>query len=166
MHFNKSSIPGIIIFAVCLLFVSNVQAKCKLSSPVWESMEIHSIKLIRDNTEQIRIRSRIADDATKRAAGFQHICPEIIELSSILFVYENPTRSNYHMFNVYSDLDIGFFNQSKELIDVVHMMPQDRGNPDAEYYSANDEFQFALEVRSGFFEEHHLSPGNTYIQYP
>ncbi len=149
-----------------LAFGSQAIAACQLAPPVWSTMEVRSVTLTQDSAAPLRIRSRIADTLSKRAAGFQHVCPEIIELNSILFIFERPIRSKFHMFNVHDELDIGFFDDSKVLIEVLQMTPQDRSQPNPQYYSPGGAFQYALEARAGFFADHQLEPGKTRLEYP
>ncbi len=153
-------------WAASIAFASPAIAACQLSPPVWSAMAVRSVTLIQESAPPIRIRSRIADTPRKRAAGFQHVCPEIIELSSILFIFEEPILSNFHMFNVHDELDIGFFDESKVLIEVLQMTPQDRTQPNPQYYSPDSAFQYALEARAGFFADNQLQLGQTRLEYP
>ena len=130
-------------------------------------MEIKTVKLRRDDGKVIRIRSRIADSPRERAAGFQHICPEIIQLSSILFVYESPTITSFHMVNVHDSLDIGFFDQDRKLITVLRMTPQKFEDESGRLYSiGSKEFLHALEVRADFFADQGLKPNTTTLEFP
>ncbi len=140
---------------------------CKLATPQWSEMDIQTVKLRREDGEVIRIRSRIADSPRERAAGFQHICPEIIQLSSILFVYKTPTNSSFHMFNVHDSLDIGFFDKNRKLITVLRMTPQKIGDESARTYGiGSKEFLHALETRADFFADHGLIPNHTILDFP
>ncbi len=130
-------------------------------------MEIHTIQLQREDGRQIRLRARVADSPAERSAGFQHICPEIIALSSILFVYRTPTVTSFHMNNVHDELDIGFFDESGALISVLQMKPRQADSDSAAIYGIGSrEFMYALETRAGFFSEHGLSPNETILIYP
>lgn len=118
-----------------------------------------SVSLIHDSGEHTRLRVRVADDHNERAAGFQHICPEVIALSAILFVYDRPTNVSFHMFNVHAELDIGFFDDSGRLMRVIRMQPQMKGMSSARYYRSEADFQYALETRAGFYREHGIVSG-------
>jgi len=83
-------------------------AQCQLSTPAWQQMHMSTIALLHDSGKTIELRVRIADESSERAAGYQHICPEIIDLSAILFVYEKPQIGYFHMNNVHAQLDMGF----------------------------------------------------------
>ena len=140
---------------------------CELATPQWSKMDIQSIRLIRDDGEVIRLRSRIADNPRERSAGFQHICPQIIQLSSILFVYEQPTNARFHMFNVHDSLDIGFFDHERKLITVLRMTPQKVSDQSSVTYGIGSvKFMFALEARANFFDDHGLKPNKTVLDYP
>ncbi|MDE0308855.1 MAG: DUF192 domain-containing protein [Acidiferrobacterales bacterium] len=140
---------------------------CKFATPQWSEMTLQTVKLQREDGEVIRIRSRIADSPRERSAGFQHICPEVIQLSSILFVYNTPTNSRFHMLNVHDDLDIGFFGQDRKLIAIVRMTPQKIGDGPAATYGVNSQnFMYALETRADFFTDHNLKPDTTILDFP
>ncbi len=139
---------------------------CKLSTEQWSKMEIRRVVLVRADGEAITIRSRIARSSAERAAGYQHICPEIIALSSILFVYESPLQPRFHMFNVHAELDIGFFDQDKNLITVLRMTPQMIGDASAEMYDPGQLVKYALEAPAGFFTENKLLSAQTTLRFP
>ena len=128
-------------------------------------MAMRRIVLEKPDGTAIKIRSRVADDDSKRAAGYQHICPQIVKLSSILFIYEDLVRSSFHMFNVHSELDIGFFDSNGKLEEVLRMTPQDSSDSSAEFYQPKKPFQFALEIRAGFFESYELKPHTTRLRF-
>ena len=156
------SISLIITSLVIILYSEPVFSKqtCKFATPAWKKMEIKRISIEKGNGEVVKLRSRIADETDERSAGYQYICPEVIKISSILFVYSRPVDFQYHMFNVYDSLDIGFFSETGELISVQRMEPQVESDPNAKYYGSNKPYQYALEVRPGFFEEHGIQAGN------
>lgn len=156
------SISLIITSSVIILYSGPVfsEQTCKFATPAWKKMEIKRISIEKGNGEVVKLRSRIADETDERSAGYQYICPEIIKISSILFVYSQPVDFQYHMFNVYDSLDIGFFSEIGDLISVQRMEPQVESDPNAKYYSSSKPYQYALEVRPGFFEEHGIEAGN------
>lgn len=162
---RKITLGSVFVFLVAADVLAD--SDCKLATPQWSEMEIRTVILRREDGEVVRIRSRIADSPRERAAGFQHICPEIIQLSSILFVYESPTSSSFHMFNVHDSLDIGYFGQDRKLITVLRMTPQKIGDNSARMYGiGSKEFVYALETRADFFADHGLKPNKTMLDYP
>ena len=160
-------------FAVAAVLFSAVEAQqnaddqsCRYFTPQFQNMNFRIIELVRSDGHTIRSRPKIADDSSERSAGFQYICPEIIDTSSILFVYEQPVLTRFHMFNVRADLDIGFFDEYGKLNALIHMKPQKRTDPESVTYGAAKEFKYALETRAGFFEENGLTPGSTTLNFP
>ena len=153
-------------FALGLCLNVSAEQTCQLSTPQWSKMEIRSVRILRANEITIKIRPRLADESGERSAGYQHICPQIIDLSSILFVYDSPVKMGFHMFNIHKELDIGFFDSNKELIEVLRMTPQQIEDPLAEFYEPGQEFQYALETWPGFFEQNELTPGSAKLVFP
>jgi len=139
---------------------------CSLAPRQWSEMKIRTVRLLRNDSETIILRPRIAENPKQRAAGYQHVCPETIESSSILFVYSGLTRTSFHMSNVHADLDIGFFDDKGQLIEVLRMESVHGTNESTKFYTPSNEFMFALETRLGYFVENQLSPGNTVLRYP
>ena len=160
------------LFLTVFLFGSGITSvavageTCKISTEQWSKMEIRSVDLTRADGEAITIRSRIARSSAQRAAGYQHICPEIVALSSILFVYESPLQPRFHMFNVHVELDIGFFDQDKKLVTVLRMTPQTIGDASAEMYDPGQLVQYALEAPAGFFTDNKLLSAQTTLRFP
>ena len=122
-------------------------------------MHLATIVLTHENGQTIQMRARIADEPNERAAGFQHICPQIINLSSILFVYEQPTVANYHMNNVHDALDIGFFDENGLLFKVTRMEPRGSDKITSNIYSSDQDILYALETKAGFFADNKLQAG-------
>ena len=114
------------------------------------------IELLGESGNSVRLRVRVADSAAERSAGFQRICPQIIDTSAILFVYDSPRPVTFHMFNVHKSLDIAFISESFEVVSIQRMKPQDRDDPDAVRYSPEEPVMFALETPAGFFDRHGL----------
>ncbi len=153
------------VVLTALLASAAYSADCRLSTRGWDQMHLTSIYLIHDDGRKTALRVRVADDRVERAAGYQHICPEIIELSAILFRYKQPGNRSFHMFNVHAALDIGFFDADGRLDQVIHMQPQTPGDPSAETYAPSNSFQFALETRAGFFSDNGLEAGATTLTF-
>ena len=140
-------------------------AECRISTSGWNQMHLATIVLTHENGQTIQMRARIADEPNERAAGFQHICPQIINLSSILFVYEQPTVANYHMNNVHDALDIGFFDENGLLFKVSRMEPKGSDKVIRNLYSSDHEMLYALETKAGFFADNELRAGEVSLQF-
>ena len=130
---------------------------CIMKNEGMESMHLEGFTLFDDNGQAQHIQGLIADDRFERAMGFQHVCPDVVKDTRILFVYTEPIHGSFHMLNVKAPLDIGFFDDQGLLINVLRMdMYTDDERP---LYSPGKPYQFALEAPVGFFEESMLSPG-------
>ena len=73
---------------------------CVMKNEGMESMHLEGITLFDDNGETRHIQSLIADDQCERAMGFQHVCPDAVKQTRILFVYSEPVYGSFHMSNV------------------------------------------------------------------
>ena len=134
-------------------------AGCQASNRGMDAMEMREIQLLDAGGKLHVVEAHIADDGTERAFGYQYICKQIIDRTAILFVYRAPIRGRFHMSNVKAPLDIGFFDASGLLIDQQLMRPYADG--ESTLYSPDQDFQFALEARQGYFTEHNLVVGKT-----
>ncbi len=145
------------MFALALGRLGWAQQGCSSSNLGMDRMEVSRISLLDDRRQRIEIVSFIADDSVERANGYQHICPEVIARTTILFRYDAPSAARFHMHNVKAPLDIGFFDEDGLLIQYMVMHPY--GDGDEKLYGPMLPFQYALEARVGFFREKGLSAG-------
>lgn len=134
-------------------------ATCQRSTEALARMESARITLLNNQQKPIRVQALIADDSLERAGGYQHICPEVIARTAILFRYGAPVSGQFHMRNVHAPLDIGFFDANGVLIQSMVMKPY--GENEEVLYSPMQQFQYALEARVGFFHEKGLAAGAT-----
>ena len=144
--------------------ISNTE-DCELSTRHWASMHHAVISFHHKNGEETDLRVRIADEPKERAAGFQHICPQIIEQNAILFVYPSPQNRSFHMNNVHAELDIGFFDSHGLLFLVMRMKPPLKGSSSSNIYSPGRDIKFALETKAGYFADHRLQPGEVTLKF-
>ena len=122
-------------------------------------MHTEQVSLLNDRGKIVTFQSHVADDDSERAAGYQYICVDIIDASTILFVFPKPILTRFHMQNVEAPLDIGFFDDRGKLFSVLLMQPGDNGS--SALYGPSQPFQYALEARQGFFAEQNLSAGKS-----
>ncbi len=132
---------------------------CREMTAGMRSMHTEEVSLLDDRGKMFTFQSRVADDHTERAAGYQYICSHIIDVSTLLFVYPRPTLARFHMNNVVAPLDIGFFDDQGKLFSIMQMQPRNDGN--ARLYGPAQPFQYALEAGQGFFAERNLSAGKS-----
>jgi uncharacterized protein len=76
------------------------------------------------------------------------------------FLFSTPVRQQFHMFNTLIPLDIAFWDEDNEIIDLMTMTPC-RAQPCPSYFPAS-EFIGALEVNAGILESKGIRPGDTF----
>ncbi len=65
----------------------------------------------------------IAETPAQRHAGMQHLCPEAIARTPMLFLFDAPTTPRFHMDNVHAALDIVFVSADGGVVAVDSMTP-------------------------------------------
>ncbi len=103
------------------------------------------VAVLADNLGQtLRLPVLIADEAHERFTGFMGLPPELAQDLAILFVFEAPTVSQFHMQNVFLPLEIIFFGTDGSFLGRNLMKPDTRDR-----YGAASAFLTALEVPAG-----------------
>ncbi|MGI9309993.1 MAG: DUF192 domain-containing protein [bacterium] len=145
---------------------TNTTPDCDSSNLGMAQMQRATIALVNARGETVDVVALIADDELERASGYQHICPEVIARTAILFRFDAPRATQFHMRNVKAPLDIGFFDRAGVLIQSMLMQPytDNRGDGEETLYAPMQPFQYALEARDGFFAEHNLLAGATTLR--
>ena len=150
------------LFGISLSAVSAsvyAESGCTNLNSGMEAMHQEEISIINGQGKIVRIKSYIADDNEERASGYQHICKSVIDKTTILFVYTKSVSGRFHMRNVKSALDIGFFDDRGVLI--KSMLMETYGDGNSRLYYPDEPFRFALEAKPGFFSARNLSVGKT-----
>lgn len=153
---------AIMVLTISVLFpVLHVYADsdCKERNQGMATMHLEEISLLDGKGRIVKIDSFIADNEVERASGYQFICPDIVDNTTILFVYPQSVSARFHMRNVRSPLDIGFFDQQGILIESMLMDTYDDGN--SRLYHPSQPFQYALEARPGYFVSNNFKDGIT-----
>lgn len=135
---------------------AQVAYSCQLEPPAWAGMDTKEIVLVNDLGAEVVVNSRIADEFDERTAGFQHLCPEVIDSEFILFVFKRPVQSRFHMQNVHAPLDIAFIAADGTVVNIQTMYPYRPGGS-RPLYGPQQPFLYALEAREGFFPEAGIS---------
>ncbi len=94
------------------------------------------------------VTARVAALPHERFIGFQGIPVEMAQDLAILFVFQNPTVSQFHMRNVFLPLDIVFFAADGAFLGRNTMQADSK-----DLYGAADPFTMALEVPAGRFSD-------------
>jgi uncharacterized membrane protein (UPF0127 family) len=163
------SLPGKFGHAVLvsLILICGAEAEeCMTATPGVESMESMDITIEVSPEESRTFAMLIADQNDERAAGFQHICPEVISRTLILFVFPRDYTASFHMRNVFAPLDIAFIDSFGGIVDIQTMDTYVLGARDHPLYSPPVPARAALEADVGFFERHGIKPGISRIRLP
>ena len=157
----KFFVPLVAVIVILPFFIKGFDAvaDCDQSEIQMSEMQVDEISVTNDSGKMVSFDSHIADNPKKRANGYQHICVEVINKSTILFVYAVPSNGRFHMNNVEAPLDIGFFDDKGKLVRTMVMQTYTDGNN--KLYGPGSPFQYALEARVGFFDEHKISEKNS-----
>ncbi len=128
-------------------------AECRITNSELEQMNVRQARFRGPDERRVDLQVHVADSGRERAAGFQHVCPETAESTSILFLFANPHVPSFHMRNVYMPLDIAFIDDSGVIRDIQTMQPYIIGTREMTLWSPPVPIVAALEVRGGLFEE-------------
>lgn len=137
---------------------------CRLSTESLQQMSERYVELIDDAGESVLLRVKVADESNEQAAGFQFICPQTIDSTAILFVFEEPKLPVFHMNNVHANLDIAFIDVDGRVGD-VQLMLEEFTTGESKLYPSEINTKYALEVRQGYFSEHNISARNSRIKF-
>jgi uncharacterized membrane protein (UPF0127 family) len=124
---------------------------CHTTSP-YEQMQAREIELKLPAGNTRRQQAKIADDPVERAAGFQHVCAQDYARFPILFLFEAPVHTAFHMHNVHGPLDIAFLDGEGRVLEVQRMSPYASGAAPV-YYRPARPFSAALEAEAGRLSE-------------
>jgi uncharacterized membrane protein (UPF0127 family) len=152
------AVIGVLLIIPQGFFVTQANSDCESRTDGIRAMHVEAISFLNSNGRLMEFESLVADDNFERASGYQFVCEETIQKTTILFVYPAAKRAKFHMNNVKGALDIGFFDDRGMLIDQMLMDTYDDGN--SRLYSPTKPFRFALEAKPGFFAENSLKKGS------
>lgn len=105
------------------------------------SMERRTAVLADEGGNTLRLPVLVADEAHERFFGFMGVPPEWAKDLAILFIFESPSVSQFHMQNVFVELEIVFFSADGSFLGRTRMAPDVRDR-----YGAASPFLMALEV--------------------
>ena len=123
-------------------------------------MEVRQAQLVGPDARRIDLQVHIADEGNERSAGFQKICPEVVDHTAILFLFRHSHIPSFHMNNVYMPLDIAFIDATGIIRDIQTMSPYVIGKQNQQrLWSPPAPVRAALEVKAGLFNELGVTPG-------
>lgn len=101
----------------------------------------------------------LADDGAERARGLMGVT-DLGAASGMVFRYAEPTQSRFYMFQTPTPLSIAWFDAGGEYVSSTDMEPcLDTPASDCALYSADGEYEIAVEVVEGGLEPLGIGPG-------
>ena len=156
----KTVLPVLPLSLVLALFAgpaasASATPDCVSDTPAVEQMTEETLSIVRTDGEIIEFTARIADSGWKRAAGFQHICPDAVARTIILFRFEKDTQSPFHMRNCQAPLDIAFIASDGRIVDIRRMEPYVDSPLFVRQptYQSRAPFRYAIEMAAGRMSE-------------
>lgn len=137
---------------ICQSMVADeTNADCLAATEAFDQMEAASLHILDMASSPEPLTVKVADDVRKRTAGYQHICPETIQRSMILFKFDRDRRTPFHMQNCHAPLDVAFIDADGLVVDVKRMEPYVDSmvfirRP---LYQSRTPFRYALESAAG-----------------
>lgn len=155
-RYKVSMIKFIVLMFLLLCFVNCAQ---KSSALVYEKKRLS----IGNHTSLV---VEVADTDEKRRNGLMHR-KGLASNAGMIFVYDKEKTQSFWMKNTYIDLDLGFFNKDRVLVDVQQMDGlSSSSQEDIPRVSSRFPAQFALEVNQGWFQEQNINLGESFILEP
>jgi uncharacterized membrane protein (UPF0127 family) len=99
----------------------------------------------------------VADDAEERSTGLmnrERLAPD----AGMVFLFDEPLHTTFWMKDTLIPLSIAFWNERSAIVAILDMEPCE-AEP-CPSYDPGTEFEGALEVNQGFFEEHGVEVGD------
>ncbi len=140
--------------------------ECLESTAPWSAMETREITLADKTGTTMRFLAKIADDGSERAAGFQHLCPHVIEEMPMLFLFGGELRPTFHMRNVHRALDIAFIDANGRIDEIKRMDPYVLGAVKRPLYRSRLPVFAAMEAHAGFFAQQGIVAGRWKLTFP
>lgn len=153
------------LLLVCLVHSGSGLARDCHETSEWREMETRTVNLVGADGGERKLAVKVAANGRHRAAGFQHICPEVIAREAVLFLFGSEVQPTFHMRNVYAALDIAFIDSSGVIRDIQRMQPYVLGKRQPKYYRPATAAFAALEVRGGYFDEHGIEVGRWSVDW-
>ena len=83
------------------------------------------------------------------------------EQQGMLFIYQQPQHLSFWMKNTKIPLDILFFDEAGQLLEIHKEIPPCAKTP-CKTYENKHPAQYILEIRGGLSDKHHLKPGDVF----
>lgn len=152
-----------IFYIVFLLFFglqAQGQSSPEVGDPSVESTIIEFEKqMIQIGSKKIQVEIARTQRQHERGLMFRTTMPEN---EGMIFIFERPQILNFWMKNTFIDLDIGYFNEKKRLVDVFAMKASSMMTKNPETYPSSGPSMYALEMNQGWFAKNKIKTGDRF----
>jgi hypothetical protein len=149
---------ALVVLAVSSWSVISESEAVYHTTPAFRDMETRELKLVNDAGEEIEILVRVADDESKREAGFAEIGAGVIRQSVVMLVLDRNTQIELDMRQVPVELDLAFINSEGIILEVIQTEPHNDS-----VYTFGVPFRIVLEAPAGFFSERQISKNGSAV---
>jgi hypothetical protein len=113
---------------------------------------------IRTDDGVVQVDVEVADEDDERTIGLMNR-ERLDPGAGMVFIWEEPLHATFWMKDTLIPLSIAFWNERKRIVTILDMEPCE-ADP-CPSYDPGREFEGALEVNQGFFDEHGVEVGDT-----
>jgi uncharacterized membrane protein (UPF0127 family) len=112
--------------------------------------------------ENKKIKVEIADTPERHERGLM-FRKSLKDDEGMLFIFDDEEIRHFWMKNTFVDLDIGYFDHNKVLVDIAHMKAvKSEMESNLPTYPSAKPAQYALEVPKGWFDKHKIKLGQKF----
>jgi uncharacterized membrane protein (UPF0127 family) len=113
---------------------------------------------IRTDDGVVQVDVEVADEDDERTIGLMNR-ERLHPGAGMVFIWEEPLHATFWMKDTLIPLSIAFWNERERIVTILDMEPCE-ADP-CPSYDPGREFEGALEVNQGFFDEHGVEVGDT-----
>lgn len=109
--------------------------------------------------KKISVEVALSQRQHERGLMYREFLPQN---EGMIFVFERPQILNFWMKNTFIDLDIGYFDSDRKLIDIFQMKASSVMTQTPDTYPSHDVAQYALEMNQGWFAKNKIKIGDRF----
>ncbi|MEM4165966.1 MAG: DUF192 domain-containing protein [Candidatus Bilamarchaeaceae archaeon] len=125
-------------------------------------VEKRRITIINDDGERIEVNVEIAADPIKHSRGLM-FRKHLEEDGGMLFIFEKPGRYGFWMVNTTIPLDAIFFDDRRDVVDIITMEPCASLVEQCKIYTPISDARYVLEVNKGFAAKNKIGKKSKFI---
>ncbi len=111
--------------------------------------------------KKINVSVEIAENPEQHAQGLMHR-PSLGKNEGMLFIFPDEDYRSFWMKNTIIDLDIGYFDKSKKLIEVIQMKATSVLETRLPSYPSRAPAMYALEMNKNWFSKNKIKAGEVF----